>query len=89
MNRDKKVEIFKALADPIRLEILELLSPEITCNCHIQEQLDVAPNLLSYHLKLLREAGLIQGTRRGRWIDYRIREGAESLVGEALPEGVR
>jgi ArsR family transcriptional regulator len=88
MKRDKQVEIFKALADPIRLEILEMLSPEITCNCHIQEQLDVAPNLLSYHLKVLREAGLIEGTRRGRWIDYRILEGAEGLVREALPNGV-
>jgi len=88
MKRDRQVEIFKALADPTRLEILEMLSPEITCNCHIQEKLDVAPNLLSYHLRLLREAGLIEGRRRGRWIDYRILEEAESLIAAALPEGL-
>ena len=81
--------MFKALADPIRLRILELLSPEIRCNCHLQDQLDLAPNLLSYHLKVLRDAGIVEGTRRGRWVDYAITPEAAGLVAAALPEGIR
>jgi ArsR family transcriptional regulator len=47
--------------------------------------MDIAPNLLSYHLKILREAGLIVGTKRGRWIDYAIAPDAAEVVSEALP----
>ena len=85
---ESRAEVFKALADPIRLRILELLSPEIRCNCHLQDQLDLAPNLLSYHLKVLRDAGLVEGTRRGRWVDYAITPTAPGLVAAALPEGL-
>ena len=81
--------MFKALADPYRLEILEILSPEIRCNCHLQDQMDIAPNLLSYHLKVLREAGLIEGTRRGRWIDYSLTPQAAEVIAGALPERLR
>jgi ArsR family transcriptional regulator, arsenate/arsenite/antimonite-responsive transcriptional repressor len=84
-----RAEVLKAIADPTRLEILEMLSPKIRCNCHFQEQLDLAPNLLSYHLKVLREAGLIVGTKRGRWVDYALTEKAPDLISSALPEGLR
>ena len=77
--------MFKALADPNRLEILSILGRDVRCNCHLQNLLDLAPNLLSYHLKILREAGLIVGRRRGRWIDYSISPDAKSLVFTALP----
>ncbi len=89
LTRQQRADVFKALADPIRLQILEILSPQIRCNCHLQEQLDVAPNLLSYHLKILRQAGLIEGTRRGKWIDYALTPQARELVRRALPEGLR
>jgi len=89
MTLAERAELFKALADPIRLEILDILSPEIRCNCHLQEQLDLAPNLLSYHLRILREAGLIAGTRRGRWIDYALTPDARARIAAALAEGLR
>lgn len=82
---EQRVELFKALADPNRLEILSILARDVRCNCHLQDLLDLAPNLLSYHLKILREAGLIVGERRGRWIDYSIAPEAKSLVLSALP----
>ena len=85
MDLGQRAEILKAIADPSRLEILEILSPEIRCNCHLQEVLDLAPNLLSYHLKVLREAGLIEGTRRGRWVDYALTPDAHARVAAALP----
>jgi ArsR family transcriptional regulator len=84
-----RAELLKAVADPTRLEILEMVSPEIRCNCHFQEHLDLAPNLLSYHLKVLREAGLIVGTKRGRWVDYALTSDARDLITGALPEGLR
>lgn len=84
-----RAEVLKAIADPTRLEILEMLSPQIRCNCHFQEHLDLAPNLLSYHLRVLREAGLIEGTKRGRWVDYALTPSAAGLVAASLPEGLR
>ena len=84
-----RAEVLKAVADPTRLEILEMLSPQIRCICHFQEHLDLAPNLLSYHLKVLREAGLIVGTKRGRWVDYALTDDAGSLITAALPEDLR
>jgi ArsR family transcriptional regulator len=84
-----RAEVLKAVADPTRLEILEMLSPQIRCNCHFQEHLELAPNLLSYHLKVLREAGLIVGTKRGRWVDYALTSDARDLIEAALPEGLR
>jgi ArsR family transcriptional regulator len=86
---DARAEVLKAIADATRLEILEMLSPQVRCNCRLQEQLDLAPNLLSYHLKVLREAGLIEGTKRGRWVDYALTRAAASLVASSLPEGLR
>lgn len=82
---DRRVTVFKALADPYRLEILSILGREVRCNCHLQDMLDIAPNHLSYHLKVLRMAGLIVGARRGRWIDYSIAPEAAGLVHESLP----
>jgi len=82
-------EVLKAVADSTRLEILEMLSPQIQCNCHFQEHLDLAPNLLSYHLKVLRDAGLIVGAKRGRWVDYALTSNARDLITAALPKGLR
>jgi ArsR family transcriptional regulator, arsenate/arsenite/antimonite-responsive transcriptional repressor len=82
---ERRVAVFKALADPYRLEILAILANEVRCNCHLRDMLDLAPNHLSYHLKVLREAGLIVGTRRGRWIDYSIALDAAELVSDSLP----
>jgi ArsR family transcriptional regulator len=48
------------------------------------QSVPIAANLLSYHLRVLREAELIEGSRRGRWIDYRLAVNASSLVGSAL-----
>nr|MDJ0954789.1 metalloregulator ArsR/SmtB family transcription factor [Acidimicrobiia bacterium] len=62
--------MLSALGDPIRLRILDEVGGCERCVCDLQEALDIAPNLLSYHLRILREAGLVVGARRGRWVDY-------------------
>ncbi len=53
--------------------------------CDLQGIVAVAPNLLSYHLKVLREAGLVTCSRRGRWIDYRLAVDAPERLNAALP----
>lgn len=76
---------FSALGDPIRLRILGLLAGQERCVCELNEIVGVAPNLLSYHLRVLREAGLVEGSRRGRWVDYRLTETALNELHAALP----
>ncbi len=61
-----------ALADPLRLAIVGVLSRGEHCVCDIRAELPVAENLLSYHLRVLREAKLLTATRQGRWVYYRL-----------------
>ncbi len=71
---------FSALGDPIRLRVLTELADGQRCVCELLEEIDIAANLLSYHLRVLREAGLVGATRRGRWVDYRLAaDGLEAL----------
>lgn len=80
---------FAALADPARLRILAALGDGQLCVCDIQERVPIAGNLLSYHLRVLREAGLISGAKRGRWIDYRLDgDGFQSMWALAGASGV-
>jgi len=64
---------YRALADPARLAILQALSGGTRCVCELGPQLGLAQNLLSYHLRILREAGLVAGRRSGRRIEYEVR----------------
>ncbi|MBE9068685.1 winged helix-turn-helix transcriptional regulator [Leptolyngbya cf. ectocarpi LEGE 11479] len=64
--------IFQAFSEPYRLQVLELLRDRELCACDIAESLEVSASKLSFHLKTLREAGLIQGRQEGRWIYYRL-----------------
>jgi ArsR family transcriptional regulator, arsenate/arsenite/antimonite-responsive transcriptional repressor len=61
---------FAALADPVRLRVIGVLAGGGRCVCDLHEQVPVAGNVLSYHLKVLREAGLVSASKRGRWVDY-------------------
>jgi ArsR family transcriptional regulator len=78
-----------ALADPVRLRLVSVLAAGGRCVCDLQTEVAVAPNLLSYHLRVLREAGLVIASRRGRWMDYRLDgEGFASLWARAAAAGV-
>lgn len=77
-------ELFAALADPVRLRILAVLADAGRCVCDIRTAVPIAANLLSYHLRVLREAGLIEGIRRGRWVDYRLRDDVSLLMAAAV-----
>lgn len=80
-----RVELLAAVADPIRWRVLTLLSQKPHCVCDMQEHILIAANLLSYHLRVLRELGLVQSTKKGRQVEYRLDEGAQQRLIAALP----
>lgn len=66
----------RALAEPLRWQIVELLADEELCVCHIVEELGVAQPLVSHHLRVLRDAGLVDTDRYRYWTYYRLRPDA-------------
>jgi len=81
----ESISLLQAMADPVRWTVLAMLAEAPRCVCKLQEQVPIAGNLLSYHLKVLREAGLVTTTRRGRWIDYALADDAPARMRAALP----
>jgi ArsR family transcriptional regulator len=61
---------FHALSDPLRLQVLDLLREHELCVCDLCEALSVSQSKLSFHLKALKEAQLVQARQEGRWIYY-------------------
>ena len=61
---------FHALSDPLRLQVIELLREQELCVCELCEELSVTQSKLSFHLKTLKEAGLVRSRQEGRWIYY-------------------
>ena len=82
------VALLQAVADPVRWQVLQRLAVEPACVCDIQEHVPIAANLLSYHLKVLRDTGLVTTSRRGRWIDYALAADARDRLNAALPGAV-
>lgn len=68
----RAVALFHALSDPTRLEIIEILRDGEHCVCDLQDGLDAAQSRLSFHLKVLKEAGIVVDRREGRWAYYRL-----------------
>ncbi|MBD2209125.1 metalloregulator ArsR/SmtB family transcription factor [Nostoc linckia FACHB-104] len=61
---------FHALSDPLRISVLELLRQRELCVCDLCDALEVSQSKLSFHLKTLKEAGLVNSRQEGRWIYY-------------------
>ncbi len=78
------VTVLAALAEPARLQIMAVLGDASRCVCDINAEMGLAENLLSYHLRVLHQAGLVERTRQGRWVRYRIAAGAAVRVADAL-----
>lgn len=87
-TREHRIELLQAVADPVRWAVLEELGDGTRCVCDIRARVPVPANLLSYHLKVLRDAGLVTARRRGRWIDYALADDAGDRVRAALPVGI-
>ena len=73
---DQARALLKALADPIRLQLVESLASGERCVCELTEHLELAQSKLSFHLKVLKDAGLLSARQQGRWTYYALRPAA-------------
>lgn len=77
---DRVTRRLKALSDAHRLRILDRLRGGERCVCELVDVLDAGQSLLSFHLKVLKDAGLVSDRREGRWMHYRLNpEAVEEL----------
>lgn len=68
------LNVFKALSDETRLRIIKLLERGELCVCDIVAALDMSQPKVSFHLNVLKEAGLIRDRKQGKWIHYRLND---------------
>lgn len=82
-------KLFHALSDETRLEIVRLLRNGEKCVCDLTDALDAAQSRLSFHLKTLKDAGIVEDRREGRWIYYQLNGEAmtrlEKILGGLKP----
>ncbi|MFL6072548.1 MAG: ArsR/SmtB family transcription factor [Mycobacteriales bacterium] len=87
---DQAVELaraFKAIGDPVRLQLLSMIASATegeACVCDLTPAFDLSGPTISHHLKVLREAGLIDCERRGTWVYYWIIPGKLQALGQLL-----
>lgn len=67
-----RADFFKALSEETRLRILEIIAEEELCNCQIMERLNISQSLVSHHIRILKQAGIIDERRNGKWTYYTI-----------------
>lgn len=101
MTAERQVEVFKALADPTRLAILQLLQKKGSsrcgpvevgerglCACDVEAAVGLSQAAVSHHMGILRRAGLVAAQKRGRWMFYRRNDEAIEAVASALVKQV-
>ena len=83
---ERLAQQLKLLANPKRLQILNLLMEGVQCNCELGDALDMPSNLISHHMGLLRKAGLVDIERDAvdaRWVYFSLNEPAMAILNEA------
>lgn len=83
------LKIMKALSDANRLKILKMLQHKSLCVCEIKAALGIAQPTVSKHLKALVDSGLVQWSRDGKWIDYRLAAGDSNPFARAILDNLR
>src|SRR4026208_1196575 len=90
---ERSIELFHALSDETRLEIIELLRKGERCVCELTDTLDAAQSRLSFHLRVLKDAGIVRDRKDGRWVYYELDpevfEEMEALVSEMKPRVIK
>lgn len=80
----KVADIFKALGDETRLAIVQMLAGKELCVCDILDAFNMSQPTISHHLKILRQAGIVQDRREGKWIFYSLDSATLNLTGRIL-----
>lgn len=83
---NRAVELFHALSDETRLSVVQMLRSGERCVCELQDELDAAQSRLSFHLRVLKDAGLLNDRKEGRWVYYSLNKDAFSELTEVLGE---
>jgi ArsR family transcriptional regulator len=83
-NTDRAAQWFHALSDPTRLGIVMRLTGGERCVCELTDALDAAQSRLSFHLRVLKDAGLITDRRDGRWVHYSLNRDTIEEAGQFL-----
>jgi len=86
MDLDHAARLFQALSDPTRLRLLRTLRRGERCVCDLMDATDAAQSRVSFHLRVLKDAGLIIDRRAGRWVHYRIDPDAIAEIGGLLDQ---
>ena len=81
-------ELLRVLGDPMRWAVVSRLRDGTCCACELAEVVGASPSLLSHHVGVLRDAGVVTARRRGRWMDYSLVDGVLDRVGSAVAGGV-
>ena len=81
---ERSVELFHALSDETRLEIVEMLRSGERCVCDLTDALDAAQSRLSFHLKVLKDAGIVRDRKDGRWVHYELDREAFDEIAELV-----
>ena len=69
-------KVLKALAEPTRLQIMDMVSCGELCACVIQEKFNITQPTLSHHMKVLCDSGLVHGRKDGKWMYYSVNQNA-------------
>ena len=84
---DKRIaQIFKALCDENRVQIMKLLRSGEKCACKLLDELNISQPTLSHHMKILCDSGLVIGRKEGKWMHYSICEEGCQIAKESLNE---
>ncbi|MEG0156189.1 MAG: metalloregulator ArsR/SmtB family transcription factor [Anaerovoracaceae bacterium] len=83
-NYKDKAKVFKAFCDENRLQILEHLTSGEKCACVLLEQLEISQSTLSHHMKILCDAGVVEGRKEGKWMHYSISETGKTKAKDLL-----
>ena len=90
LDRTRAARLFHALSDETRLQVVEMLSAGERCVCELQDRVGAAQSRLSFHLRVLRDAGLVNDRKQGRWVYYSLRpealEDLSALLLERKPD---
>jgi ArsR family transcriptional regulator len=89
----RAARLFHALSDETRLAVIEMLRDGERCVCDLQAALDAAQSRLSFHLKVLKDVGVVTDRKQGRWVHYALDRDTfaeiETLIGELKPSARR
>jgi ArsR family transcriptional regulator len=86
LDFERTARVFHALSEPTRLRLVDLLRGGERCVCELTQALKTGQSRLSFHLKALKEAGIVQDRREGRWVYYRLNQERVEEVAAVLTD---